>query len=207
MVMVKPALAVPRRDRARARRRSTCPVAAYHVSGEYAMVQAAAAQRLDRRRRGRARARSLSIKRAGADFVLTYFARERRRTLCMSGRRDVSDRCSSARSRGIPGGVELAGAGVRRGRRRAVLRRARRGRVPRRHRRQPLPRLRAVVGRVDPRARPPARSSRRCSGPRPTARRSARPPRARSSSPRRSCDAGAVGREGAARVVGHRGRR
>ena len=52
------------------------PVAAYHVSGEYAMVKAAAQQRLDRRRRRRARACSLSIKRAGADFVLTYFARE-----------------------------------------------------------------------------------------------------------------------------------
>ena len=39
MVMVKPALAVPRRRAARCATRSTCPVAAYHVSGEYAMVQ------------------------------------------------------------------------------------------------------------------------------------------------------------------------
>ena len=51
------------------------PVAAYHVSGEYAMVQAAAANGwID----GRAVAieHLLSIRRAGADFVLTYFARD-----------------------------------------------------------------------------------------------------------------------------------
>ena len=43
MVMVKPALAYLDVDRARCATRSTCPVAAYHVSGEYAMVKAAAA--------------------------------------------------------------------------------------------------------------------------------------------------------------------
>jgi len=51
------------------------PVAAYHVSGEYAMVKAAAANGwID----GDAVAREhlISIKRAGADFVLTYLARE-----------------------------------------------------------------------------------------------------------------------------------
>ncbi len=50
------------------------PVAAYHVSGEYAMVQAAAANGwID----GDAVAREhvTAIRRAGADFVLTYFAR------------------------------------------------------------------------------------------------------------------------------------
>ena len=51
------------------------PVAAYHVSGEYSMVKAAAQLGwLD----GDAVALEhlLAIKRAGADFVLTYLARE-----------------------------------------------------------------------------------------------------------------------------------
>jgi len=73
MVMVKPAGAYL--DVVRAVRDSfDLPVAAYQVSGEYSMVQAAAAHGwID----GDAVARELllSIKRAGADFVLTYFAR------------------------------------------------------------------------------------------------------------------------------------
>jgi porphobilinogen synthase len=54
---------------------SPVPVAAYQVSGEYAMVEAAAANGwIDRER---AIAESLtSIKRAGADIVLTYWATE-----------------------------------------------------------------------------------------------------------------------------------
>jgi porphobilinogen synthase len=50
------------------------PLAAYHVSGEYAMVHAAAERGwID----GDAVAleQITAIKRAGADFVLTYFAR------------------------------------------------------------------------------------------------------------------------------------
>ena len=74
MVMVKPAL--PYLDIVRTLRDSfDVPVAAYHVSGEYAMVKAAAQNGwLD----GDAVALEVltSIKRAGADFVLTYFARE-----------------------------------------------------------------------------------------------------------------------------------
>jgi porphobilinogen synthase len=73
MVMVKPAVAYL--DVISAIRASfDVPVAAYHVSGEYAMVQAAAANGwLD----GDAVALEhvTAIKRAGADFVLTYFAR------------------------------------------------------------------------------------------------------------------------------------
>jgi len=74
MVMVKPAL--PYLDIVRALRDSfDVPVAAYHVSGEYAMLKAAAQNGwID----GDAAALEVltSIKRAGADFVLTYFARE-----------------------------------------------------------------------------------------------------------------------------------
>jgi porphobilinogen synthase len=73
IVMVKPALAYL--DVIAAVRAAVdVPVAAYHVSGEYSMVQAAAAAGwLD----GDAVAREhvTSIRRAGADLVLTYFAR------------------------------------------------------------------------------------------------------------------------------------
>jgi len=74
MVMVKPALAYL--DVIRAVRESVdVPVAAFHVSGEYAMVKAAAQLGwLD----GEAAALEhlVAIKRAGADFLLTYLARE-----------------------------------------------------------------------------------------------------------------------------------
>jgi porphobilinogen synthase len=73
MVMVKPALAYL--DVIAAIRAAfDVPVAAYHVSGEYAMVEAAAQQGwID----GTAVALEhlLSIRRAGADFVLSYYAR------------------------------------------------------------------------------------------------------------------------------------
>jgi len=74
MVMVKPALAYLDVIAA-VRQAFDLPVAAYHVSGEYSMVKAAAELGwLD----GDAVAREhlLAIKRAGADFVLTYLARE-----------------------------------------------------------------------------------------------------------------------------------
>src|SRR5262249_31905881 len=74
MVMVKPALAYLDVI-ADVRATFDVPVAAYHVSGEYAMVRAAAQLGwLD----GAAVAREhlLSIKRAGAEIILTYFARE-----------------------------------------------------------------------------------------------------------------------------------
>ncbi|GIM92381.1 porphobilinogen synthase [Paractinoplanes toevensis] len=74
IVMVKPAL--PYLDVIAAiRDRVTVPVAAYQVSGEYAMVEAAAANGwIDR---DRAILESLtSIKRAGAQIILTYWATE-----------------------------------------------------------------------------------------------------------------------------------
>ena len=73
MVMVKPALAYLDII-ATLRNEFSAPLAAYHVSGEYAMVQAAAHLGwID----GDAVAMEhmLAIKRAGADIVLTYFAR------------------------------------------------------------------------------------------------------------------------------------
>ena len=74
IVMVKPALAYLDVI-ARVRAAVDVPVAAYHVSGEYAMVKAAAERGwID----GPAVALEhvSAIKRAGADIILTYFARE-----------------------------------------------------------------------------------------------------------------------------------
>jgi porphobilinogen synthase len=79
IVMVKPAL--PFLDIiAAARARVALPIAAYQVSGEYSMIKAAAqAGWLDE---SRAMMESLlSIKRAGADMILTYFAKEAARAL------------------------------------------------------------------------------------------------------------------------------
>jgi porphobilinogen synthase len=74
MVMVKPAL--PYLDvLAAVRERVNVPVAAYQVSGEYAMVEAAAANGwIDRR--GVMLETLTSIKRAGAQIILTYWAVE-----------------------------------------------------------------------------------------------------------------------------------
>ena len=72
IIMVKPAMSYLDiiRD---ARERFDCPIAAYQVSGEYSMIQAAAANGwLDG---DRVMMESLlSIKRAGADIIITYFA-------------------------------------------------------------------------------------------------------------------------------------
>jgi porphobilinogen synthase len=79
IVMVKPAL--PYLDIiAAARGRTLLPVAAYQVSGEYSMIKAAAqAGWLDE---SRAMMESLlAIKRAGADLILTYFAKDAVRLL------------------------------------------------------------------------------------------------------------------------------
>jgi porphobilinogen synthase len=79
IVMVKPAL--PYLDIiAAARQRTLLPVAAYQVSGEYSMIKAAAtAGWLDE---SRAMMESLTaIKRAGADLILTYFAKDATRLL------------------------------------------------------------------------------------------------------------------------------
>jgi porphobilinogen synthase len=74
IVMVKPAL--PYLDVVKAARDATVsPVAAYHVSGEYAMVKAAAANGwLDERRV--VTELLTSIRRAGADSILTYHAKD-----------------------------------------------------------------------------------------------------------------------------------
>lgn len=79
MIMVKPAM--PYLDViAAARERFDLPLAAYQVSGEYAMIEAAARNNwIDRER---VMMESLvSIRRAGASIILTYYAKEAARML------------------------------------------------------------------------------------------------------------------------------
>ena len=74
MVMIKPALAYLDVLRA-AKERFDTPVAAYNVSGEYAMVKAAAENEWIDGRRITLEILT-SIKRAGADTILSYHAKE-----------------------------------------------------------------------------------------------------------------------------------
>jgi len=79
MIMIKPAM--PYLDLVRqARDRFDVPISAYQVSGEYSMIMAAARNGwIDEER---AMVESLtSIRRAGADFILTYFAKPMARLL------------------------------------------------------------------------------------------------------------------------------
>jgi len=74
VIMVKPAL--PSLDVIRAvRERFDAPLAAYNVSGEYAMVKSAAAKGyVDERQ---AALESLTaVRRAGADFVISYWTKD-----------------------------------------------------------------------------------------------------------------------------------
>ena len=74
MIMVKPAM--PYLDViAEARRRFDLPLAAYQVSGEYAMIEAAARNGWIDRERVMMES-LLCIRRAGAGMILTYFAKE-----------------------------------------------------------------------------------------------------------------------------------
>lgn len=74
IVMVKPALSYL--DIIREVKNSvTIPVSAYHVSGEYAMIKSAAQKGWLNEQQAMLET-TLSIKRAGADLIATYFAKE-----------------------------------------------------------------------------------------------------------------------------------
>jgi len=74
IIMIKPAL--PYLDVLwRARERFGKPMAVYHVSGEFAMVKAAAERKVFDERAAVLEIMT-SIKRAGADIIVTYWARE-----------------------------------------------------------------------------------------------------------------------------------
>lgn len=74
VVMVKPALAYLDIIR-EVRMQMDVPLAAYHVSGEYGMILAAAEKGWLDKDRAMFEA-TLAIKRAGADMILTYFAKD-----------------------------------------------------------------------------------------------------------------------------------
>jgi porphobilinogen synthase len=74
IVMVKPALAYMDIIY-RARQRFDCPIAAYNVSGEYMMVKSAAAAGLSDEEATMMEVLT-SLKRAGADILITYFAKD-----------------------------------------------------------------------------------------------------------------------------------
>jgi len=79
MILMKPAM--PYLDVIReARERYDLPLGAYQVSGEYAMLQAAFAKGWLEPERAMMES-LLSIRRAGADFIVTYFAKEAARVL------------------------------------------------------------------------------------------------------------------------------
>jgi len=79
MIMVKPAM--PYLDViATARERFDVPLAAYQVSGEYAMIEAAARNNWIDRERVMMES-LLSIRRAGASIILTYYAKEAAKVL------------------------------------------------------------------------------------------------------------------------------
>ena len=79
VLMVKPAL--PYLDvLADARRAFDVPLAAYHVSGEYAMIHAAAERGWIDGPRAMEEA-LVAIKRAGADWILSYAAKDLARSL------------------------------------------------------------------------------------------------------------------------------
>jgi porphobilinogen synthase len=79
ILMVKPAMAYLDVLKA-VRDRFDCPTAAYHVSGEYALIKAAALRGWIDEERAMMET-LMSIKRAGADIILTYYAREALRIL------------------------------------------------------------------------------------------------------------------------------
>jgi porphobilinogen synthase len=82
-LMVKPAI-TSLDLLARARDRFELPLAAYQVSGEFAMIEAAAANGwIDRR--GAALETLTAIRRAGADVIMTYFAEDAARWLAEEG--------------------------------------------------------------------------------------------------------------------------
>jgi porphobilinogen synthase len=79
IVMVKPAIHYLDVI-SRVKREFNQPTAAYHVSGEYAMLKLAAANGWIDERRGMLETLT-SIKRAGADIIITYYARDAARIL------------------------------------------------------------------------------------------------------------------------------
>ena len=94
-MMVKPAMAYLDIIAA-LRAESTLPIAAYHVSGEYAMIKAACLNGWLEEKKVVLETLT-SIRRAGADIIFTYYARQAARWLqedaagCVGGRQLLSE--------------------------------------------------------------------------------------------------------------------
>ena len=148
IVMVKPAL--PYLDViTRVKERFQYPTAAYQVSGEYAMLKAAARNGwIDERR---AMLESLTaIHRAGADIIITYARRSRASaSLDCSVQTTGSSRLFARALELLPWWCRQPGARLQVGRRLAALHKRAYGSPPGR-RRQRVHRLRDVVGTADP---------------------------------------------------------
>ena len=179
-LMVKPALALPRRDPGRARA---------------LRLPRRGLQRLGRVRDGEGGRRGGPSRRARsrARVARRDQARRRRPDLHVLGEGPGAvalialGRSTTGPQRADSRRGQLAGAGDARGRaRRAAVHAARRGRVHRGRQRQPVRRLGAVLGAAALRPRRPGRRSRRSPRRSPAARRSERRPRARSTSRPRS---------------------
>ena len=166
MVMVKPALAYLDVIAA-VRGRVDVPVAAYHVSGEYAMIKAAAErgwidgdavalEHTDRHQAGRRRPDPhLPGGRGGRDAQWLSHR---------GGWQPHSDALFARAQRVIPGGVNSPVRAFRSVGGTPYFVARGEGRLRLGRRRQPLPRLRPVLRGVDPRPRPSRRWSRRCGG-------------------------------------------
>ena len=95
IMMVKPAMAYLDIIAA-LRAESTLPIAAYHVSGEYAMIKAACLNGWLEEKKVVLETLT-SIRRAGADIIFTYYARQAARWLqedaagCAGGRQLLSE--------------------------------------------------------------------------------------------------------------------
>ena len=194
IVMVKPALAYL--DVIRAVREAVdVPVAAYNVSGEYAMVEAAAAQGWINREPAINEA-LISIRRAGADLILSYWALEW--ATGPRGARPVVGVLRQAQRHILERGRlragqdphprwrELAGPGLPGRRRHPAVHRPGRRPLPLRRGRQRVRRPGLLLGRRCCTATPTRRSSPPSRPPPPGARRTARRPRPRSTWRRRS---------------------
>ena len=204
MVMVKPALGYL--DILRAVRDSVdIPVAAYNVSGEYAMVEAAAAHGWINRDAAIVETLT-SIRRAGADVVLELlgFGVARQDDCDRVTRRDVRPGRLRAGPEGHPGWGQLAGARVPGRRRDAALHRPGRRALPLRPRRQRAGRPDLLLGSDAARPRAPRGARRRRRGGRPRhVVRCADPGRGRAGRGDRRAHPGRAGAAGQQRHRGH----
>ena len=218
IVMVKPALAYL--DVIwRVKERFDVPVAAYNVSGEYAMVKAAGARgwldepRVDARDRcsshpPRRRRHHPHLLREGGGAAARV---ERARCLSMAAELQADHDCrerGAVRPRAEQRDArrrQLAGARLPRRRRRAAVHRARRRRARLGRGRPRAHRLRRLVGSDDPRPRASGRRRGDRAAGSATGTRVRRADGARSRDGRSGRRARAVDRDGALRELGHRG--